>query len=73
MITICLFESYLLRSNVSMMYMLFTAALWRDASGAGPAQAAGRPPPAADRVTQRGAREARRRGLVTRAAMSSSR
>nr|HMN66226.1 hypothetical protein [Burkholderiaceae bacterium] len=29
MITICLFESYLLRSNVSMMYMLFTAALWR--------------------------------------------
>ena len=28
MITICLFESYLLRSNVSMMYMLFTAALW---------------------------------------------
>ncbi|MBX3592475.1 MAG: O-antigen ligase family protein [Burkholderiaceae bacterium] len=29
MITICLFESYLLRSNISMMYMLFTAALWR--------------------------------------------
>ncbi|MCZ2414506.1 MAG: O-antigen ligase family protein [Burkholderiales bacterium] len=73
MITICLFESYLLRSNVSMMYMLFTAALWRDASGAGPAQAAGRPPPAADRVTQGGAREARRRGLATRAAMPSSR
>lgn len=31
MITICLLESYLLRSNVSLMYMLFTAALWRTA------------------------------------------
>ena len=29
MITICLLESYLLRSNVSLMCMLFTAALWR--------------------------------------------
>lgn len=45
MITICLFESYLLRSNVSMMYMLFTAALWRGASPADPVRAAGRPPP----------------------------
>ncbi len=44
MITICLFESYLLRSNVSMMYMLFTAALWRGASPADPARAASRPP-----------------------------
>ncbi|MCZ7561388.1 MAG: O-antigen ligase family protein [Burkholderiaceae bacterium] len=44
MITICLLESYLLRSNVSMMYMLFTAALWRGASPADPARAASRPP-----------------------------
>ena len=28
LIVICLFESYLMRSNVSMMYVLFTAALW---------------------------------------------
>jgi O-antigen ligase len=28
-ITICLFESYLMRSNTSMMYVLFSAALWR--------------------------------------------
>lgn len=28
LIVICLFESYLLRSNVSMMYVLFTAACW---------------------------------------------
>jgi O-antigen ligase len=27
-ITICLFESYLMRSNTSMMYVLFSAALW---------------------------------------------
>jgi O-antigen ligase len=27
--TICLFESYLMRSNTSMMYVLFSAALWR--------------------------------------------
>ena len=47
MITICLFESYLLRSNVSMMYMLFTAALWRGASRADPVRAASpRPLPA---------------------------
>ncbi|ODS98563.1 MAG: hypothetical protein ABS56_05130 [Lautropia sp. SCN 69-89] len=47
MITICLFESYLLRSNVSMMYMLFTAALWRGASPADPVRAASlRPLPA---------------------------
>ncbi|MFO1301863.1 MAG: O-antigen ligase family protein [Burkholderiaceae bacterium] len=47
MITLCLFESYLLRSNVSMMYMLFTAALWRGASPADPARAASlRPLPA---------------------------
>jgi len=30
-ITICLFESYLMRSNTSMMYVLFSAALWRKA------------------------------------------
>ncbi|GMV00488.1 MAG: hypothetical protein AMXMBFR52_01440 [Burkholderiales bacterium] len=41
MITICLFESYLLRSNISMMYMLFTAALWRGASAADRAPATG--------------------------------
>lgn len=29
LITICLFESYLMRSNISLMYVLFTAALWR--------------------------------------------
>ena len=28
LIVICLLESYLARSNVSMMYLLFTAALW---------------------------------------------
>jgi O-antigen ligase len=28
LLTICLFESYLMRSNISMMYVLFTAALW---------------------------------------------
>lgn len=28
LIVICLFESYLMRSNISMMYALFTAALW---------------------------------------------
>lgn len=28
LIVICLFESYLLRSNLSMMYVLFTAACW---------------------------------------------
>jgi O-antigen ligase len=44
MITLCLFESYLLRSNVSMMYMLFIAALWRGASPADPARAASFPP-----------------------------
>jgi O-antigen ligase len=27
--TICMFESYLMRSNTGMMYVLFTAALWR--------------------------------------------
>ncbi|MGV3742050.1 MAG: O-antigen ligase family protein [Burkholderiaceae bacterium] len=29
LITICLFESYLMRSNTSLMYVVFTAALWR--------------------------------------------
>lgn len=28
LMAICLFESYLMRSNISMMYVLFTAALW---------------------------------------------
>lgn len=28
LMVICLFESYLMRSNVSLMYVLFTAALW---------------------------------------------
>lgn len=28
LMAICLFESYLMRSNVSLMYVLFTAALW---------------------------------------------
>lgn len=29
LIMICLFESYLMRSNISLMYVLFTAAVWR--------------------------------------------
>jgi O-antigen ligase len=30
-IVICLFESYLMRSNTSMAYVVFSAGLWRDA------------------------------------------
>lgn len=29
LIVICIFESYLMRSNISLMYVLFTAVLWR--------------------------------------------
>ena len=39
LIVICLLESYLARSNVSMMYMLFTAALWCGVPRAAPARA----------------------------------
>ena len=34
LIVICLVESYLMRSNTSMMYVVFSAALWRDAQEA---------------------------------------
>lgn len=34
-IVLCLFESYLMRSNTSMMYVLFLAALWRGTAEAG--------------------------------------